>query len=101
MPWCTYTDSQIAHVGITAQQAANEGIAIDTFMQLLAEVDRAILDGETAGFAKVHIKKGKDTILGATIVARNAGDMIGIYTTAMTHNTSHEDHSRIEPQAVT
>lgn len=85
MPWCTYTDSQIAHVGITAQQAADEGIAIDTFMQLLAEVDRAILDGETAGFAKVHIKKGKDTILGATIVARNAGDMIGLYTTAMTH----------------
>jgi pyruvate/2-oxoglutarate dehydrogenase complex dihydrolipoamide dehydrogenase (E3) component len=85
IPWCTYTDPQIAHVGITAQQAADDGIAIDTFTQPFAEVDRAILDGETAGFAKVHVKRGKDTILGATIVARNAGDMMGIYTTAMTH----------------
>ena len=48
-------------------------------------MDRAVLDGETDGFAKVHVKRGTDTIVGATIVARNAGDMIGIYTTLMTH----------------
>jgi pyruvate/2-oxoglutarate dehydrogenase complex dihydrolipoamide dehydrogenase (E3) component len=85
IPWCTYTDPQVAHVGITAQQAAADGIALDTFVQPLAEVDRAILDGETEGFAKVHVRKGTDTILGATVVARHAGEMIGVYTTAMTH----------------
>jgi pyruvate/2-oxoglutarate dehydrogenase complex dihydrolipoamide dehydrogenase (E3) component len=85
IPWCTYTDPQIAHVGLTERQAAAEDIAIDTFTQPLAEVDRAILDGETEGFAKVHVKKGTDKVLGATVVARNAGDMIGVYTMAMTH----------------
>ena len=85
VPWCTYTEPQIAHVGITEAQAAQDGVALDTFTQPLHDVDRAILDGETEGFAKVHVKKSSDKILGATIVARNAGDMIGIYTTAMTH----------------
>jgi pyruvate/2-oxoglutarate dehydrogenase complex dihydrolipoamide dehydrogenase (E3) component len=88
IPWCTYTDPQIAHVGLTEHQAAADGIALDTFTQPLAEVDRAILDGETAGFAKVHVKKGTGTILGATVVARHAGDMIGVYTMAMTHGLS-------------
>jgi pyruvate/2-oxoglutarate dehydrogenase complex dihydrolipoamide dehydrogenase (E3) component len=88
IPWCTYTDPQIAHVGLTEHQAAAAGIAIDTFTQPMAEVDRAILDGETAGFAKVHVKKGTGTILGATVVARHAGDMIGVYTMAMTHRLS-------------
>jgi pyruvate/2-oxoglutarate dehydrogenase complex dihydrolipoamide dehydrogenase (E3) component len=85
IPWCTYTDPQIAHVGITEHQAAADGIALDTFVQPLAEVDRAILDGETAGFAKAHVKKGTDKILGATVVARHAGEMIGVYTLAITH----------------
>ncbi len=85
IPWCTYTDPQIAHVGLTEHQAAAAGMAIDTFTQPMAEVDRAILDGETAGFAKVHVKKGTGIILGATVVARHAGDMIGVYTMAMTH----------------
>lgn len=85
IPWCTYTDPQIAHVGLTEHQAARDGIALETFTQPLSEVDRAVLDGETEGFARVHVKQGSDTILGATVVARNAGDMIGIYTTVMTH----------------
>ena len=85
IPWCTYTEPQIAHVGLTEATAAAAGTAIDTFTQPFDDVDRAILDGEDEGFAKVHVKKGGDTILGATIVARNAGDMIGIYVTAMTH----------------
>jgi pyruvate/2-oxoglutarate dehydrogenase complex dihydrolipoamide dehydrogenase (E3) component len=85
IPWCTYTDPQIAHVGITEHQAAAAGIVLTTFTQPLGEVDRAILDGETAGFARVHVQKGTDKILGATVIARNAGDMIGMYTMAMTH----------------
>ncbi len=85
IPWCTYTDPQIAHVGLTEHQAADNGFALDTFTQPLDDVDRAILDGETEGFAKVHVKQGTDKILGATVVARHAGDMIGVYATAMTH----------------
>jgi pyruvate/2-oxoglutarate dehydrogenase complex dihydrolipoamide dehydrogenase (E3) component len=85
IPWCTYTDPQIAHVGLTAAQAEAAGLAVTTFVQPLHEVDRAILDGETEGFAKVHVKRGTGTIVGATIVARHAGEMIGLYTTLMTH----------------
>jgi pyruvate/2-oxoglutarate dehydrogenase complex dihydrolipoamide dehydrogenase (E3) component len=85
IPWCTYTDPQIAHVGLTDTQAAAAGMAVTTFVQPLADVDRAVLDGETTGFAKVHVLQGTDTIVGATIVARHAGDMIGLYTTLMTH----------------
>jgi pyruvate/2-oxoglutarate dehydrogenase complex dihydrolipoamide dehydrogenase (E3) component len=84
IPWCTYTDPQIAHVGISEQQAAAQGVPLETYKLPLTEVDRAVLDGETEGFAKVHAKQGSDTILGATMVARHAGEMIGVYTTAMT-----------------
>ena len=85
IPWCTYTDPQIAHVGLTAAQAEAAGLAVTTFVQPLQDVDRAVLDGETEGFAKVHVKRGTGTIVGATIVARHAGEMIGLYTTLMTH----------------
>jgi pyruvate/2-oxoglutarate dehydrogenase complex dihydrolipoamide dehydrogenase (E3) component len=74
IPWCTYTDPQIAHVSLTAAQAAAAGLAVTTFVQPLHEVDRAVLDGETAGFAKVHVKQGTGTIVRATIVARHAGE---------------------------
>jgi len=83
MPWCTYTDPEIAHVGLAEHDAAERGIAIDTYVRPLREVDRAILDGEEDGFVKVHAKKGTGTILGATIVARHAGDMISEITLAM------------------
>lgn len=86
MPWCTYTDPEIAHVGLYEQEAQAKGIDVDTFMVSLEEVDRAIADGETAGFAKIHLQKGSDKILGATIVARNAGDMISEITTLMVAN---------------
>ncbi|NLT70451.1 MAG: mercuric reductase [Verrucomicrobiaceae bacterium] len=84
IPWCTYTSPEVAHVGLTGEQAAEKGIEIDTFTQEMSGVDRAILEGETGGFVKVHVRKGKDEIVGATIVAPHAGDMIGILVTAMT-----------------
>jgi pyruvate/2-oxoglutarate dehydrogenase complex dihydrolipoamide dehydrogenase (E3) component len=84
IPWCTYTEPEIAHVGYTAQQAAERGIGIQTLRQNLANVDRAILDGETEGFALVHVRKGSDHIVGATIVASHAGEMIGEVALAMT-----------------
>ncbi len=86
MPWCTYTDPEVAHVGMYPQEAESQGIEIDTFSVPLNDVDRAIVDGETEGFAKVHVKKGTDKILGATIVARHAGEMISEITLAITNN---------------
>ncbi len=86
MPWCTYTDPEIAHVGLYVRDAAAQGIAVDTFMRHLAEVDRAIADGEEDGFVKVVVKRGSDRILGATIVARHAGEMISELTLAMVGN---------------
>lgn len=83
IPWCTYTDPEIAHVGLYEKQAAEQGIAIQTFMQPLKDVDRAILDGETEGFVKVHVRHGTDRILGATIVARHAGEMLSEVTLAI------------------
>jgi pyruvate/2-oxoglutarate dehydrogenase complex dihydrolipoamide dehydrogenase (E3) component len=81
--WCTYTSPEIAHVGLCEKEAEKQGILIDTFEQPLAHVDRAILDGEDEGFVKVHVKKGTDTIVGATIVAAHAGEMISEITLAM------------------
>jgi pyruvate/2-oxoglutarate dehydrogenase complex dihydrolipoamide dehydrogenase (E3) component len=83
IPWCTYTDPEVAHVGLNEAAAAQQGIALQTFMRPLREVDRAIVDGEEDGFVKIHVKAGDDRILGATIVARHAGEMISEITVAM------------------
>lgn len=86
IPWCTYTDPEIAHVGMYERDAQEKGISVDTFLIPLEEVDRAILDGEEAGLVKIHVKKGTDKILGATIVARHAGEMISELTLAIAGN---------------
>lgn len=83
IPWATYTSPEIAHVGLYEKEAQAKGIAVDTFTQELAKVDRAILDGETEGFVRVHTRKGTDEIVGATIVAEHAGDLISELTLAM------------------
>ncbi len=83
IPWATYTSPEIAHVGLSEHDAKEQGVAIETFTQSMAEVDRAILEGETDGFVKIHVKQGTDTIVGATIVATSAGDMISEVTLAM------------------
>ncbi len=83
VPWCTYTDPEIAHVGIYEKDAEANGIHVETFIYPFKDVDRAILDGEEEGFVKVLVKKGKDKILGATVVAKHAGDMINEVTLAM------------------
>jgi len=83
MPWCTYTDPEVAHVGLYEKEAGERGLKVQTFVQDLADVDRPVIDGETDGFVKVHVRQGTDKILGATIVARHAGDMISELTLAM------------------
>jgi pyruvate/2-oxoglutarate dehydrogenase complex dihydrolipoamide dehydrogenase (E3) component len=87
VPWCTYTHPEIAHVGMYEKDARAKGMEVDTFTFNLDEVDRAILDGEEEGFARVHVRKGADKILGATIVAAHAGEMISEFTLAMKTDT--------------
>jgi len=84
VPWCTYTDPEIAHVGLYERQAKERGIPVTTLTVPLSENDRAILDGESEGFVRVHLKRGTDTILGATVVAAHAGDLLTYFTLAMT-----------------
>jgi pyruvate/2-oxoglutarate dehydrogenase complex dihydrolipoamide dehydrogenase (E3) component len=84
VPRCTYTDPEVAHVGATAEEAQSRGQRVRTFVQELADVDRARLDGETEGFVKVHVAEGSDRIVGATIVARHAGEMLPELTMAIT-----------------
>jgi pyruvate/2-oxoglutarate dehydrogenase complex dihydrolipoamide dehydrogenase (E3) component len=83
MPWTTYTDPEVAHVGLYEKEARDRGIEVETIKISFHDVDRAIADGEEEGFVKIHHKKGSDTIVGATIVARHAGEMISEITTAM------------------
>ena len=79
IPWCTYTTPEIAHVGMYAKDAQAKGLEVDTLTIHMADVDRAILDGADEGFLRVHVEKGskEGKILGATLVAEHAGDMIG------------------------
>jgi pyruvate/2-oxoglutarate dehydrogenase complex dihydrolipoamide dehydrogenase (E3) component len=83
MPWCTYTDPEVAHVGLYPREAEARGISVDTFKIPLERVNRAVCDGEEEGFVKIHVRRGSDRILGATIVASHAGEMISEVTLAM------------------
>lgn len=83
IPWCIYTDPEIAQVGLSAADAAARGLRVSTFMQELSEVDRAVIDGETEGFVKVHVAAGSDRIVGATVVASHASEMISEIAVAM------------------
>jgi len=83
IPWCTYTSPEIAHVGLYERDANAQGLEIDTWVRELADVDRARADGDETGFVKVHTKKGTDQIVGATVVARHAGDLISEIHVAM------------------
>ena len=95
IPWTTYTDPEIAHVGMNESEAQEKGISIDTYMRPLGDVDRAIVDGEEEGFVKIHVKKGTDKILGATIVARHAGETISEITLAMANNLGLKSISNV------
>ncbi len=85
MPWCTYTEPEIAHVGLYERDAREQGIEIDTYQVDIAEANRAVTDGQEEGLVKVHVKKGTDTIVGATVVAAHAGDLITQLTLAIQH----------------
>ena len=83
IPWCTYTDPEVSHVGMYVREARERGIPVKTFTVPMHVVDRAIADGEEDGFVKIHVREGTDRILGATVVARHAGEMIDGISLAM------------------
>jgi pyruvate/2-oxoglutarate dehydrogenase complex dihydrolipoamide dehydrogenase (E3) component len=84
MPWVTYTTPEVAHVGMTEADATAAGFRVQTITVALRDVDRAMLDGQEDGFFRVHLKSGTDRILGATLVAEHAGEMIGEIALAIT-----------------
>ena len=83
VPWCTYVDPEVAHVGLGEKEAKQKNIDYDLFVVPLEDVDRAVVESEDAGFAKVLTAKGFDKILGATIVAPHAGDLLHEFVLAM------------------
>ncbi len=83
IPWCTYTDPELAHVGLYEKEAKAAGYDVATITESFNRVDRAVLDGESEGFARVHYNGKSGRILGGTLVARHAGEMISELTLAM------------------
>lgn len=86
IPWCTFTEPEVAHVGLNEQQAKKENIEYEVTKFDISDLDRAIADGEAHGVVKVLTKPGKDKILGVTIVGDHAGDLISEYVTAMKYS---------------
>jgi pyruvate/2-oxoglutarate dehydrogenase complex dihydrolipoamide dehydrogenase (E3) component len=83
VPWCTYVDPEIAHVGLGEKEAQRQNIDYSLFIVPLEDVDRAVVESEEAGFAKILTQKGSDKILGVTIVAPHAGDLLHEFVLAM------------------
>jgi len=86
VPWCTYSDPEVAHVGLGEKEAKQKNVDYDLFVVRLEDVDRAVVESEDAGFAKILTAKGSDKILGATIVAPHAGDLLHEFVLAMNAN---------------
>lgn len=84
IPWCVYTSPEVAHVGLYRQEAIARGFSVETLTIPMRDVDRAVLDDDTEGFLRIHIEQGKDRILGATLVAEHAGELIGQFCVAIT-----------------
>ena len=85
IPWTTFTDPEVARVGLNEQEAAQREIEVEVTRFELDDLDRALADGEGYGFVKVLTPPGKDRILGVTIVGHHAGDLIAEFILAMKH----------------
>ncbi|WP_432866905.1 FAD-dependent oxidoreductase [Microbispora rosea] len=90
IPHCTYTDPEVAEVGLTPRRARDEGVAIDAYRLELAKVERAFIDGEEEGFGAIYTRSGSGEIAGATLVAAHAGEMISELTLAITNQVPLE-----------
>jgi len=82
IPWSTYTDPEIAHVGKYSWQLEKLNVPYDTYTKFYQRLDRALCEGKK-GFVKIHVKKGSDEILGATAVGGPAGELICLLTSGM------------------
>ncbi len=85
IPWATFIDPEVARVGLNEQDAREQGVAYELTRYGMADLDRAICDGETQGFVKVLTVPGKDKILGVTIVGAHAAELLAEYVLAMKH----------------
>ncbi len=85
IPWCTFCAPEIAHVGLQVWEAREKSIPVKTYTMMMQDVDRAITDRQDNGFVKLHVVEGHDRIIGATIVASRASEMINEVCVAM-HN---------------
>jgi pyruvate/2-oxoglutarate dehydrogenase complex dihydrolipoamide dehydrogenase (E3) component len=85
IPWTTFTDPEVARVGLAEAEAREQGVAFEVTRYDLGDLDRAIADGTARGFVKVLSVPGRDRILGATIVGEHAGDLLAEYVLAMKH----------------
>jgi pyruvate/2-oxoglutarate dehydrogenase complex dihydrolipoamide dehydrogenase (E3) component/uncharacterized membrane protein YdjX (TVP38/TMEM64 family) len=85
IPWATFTEPEVARVGLNEQEAREQGVDYEVTVFALSELDRAIADEATEGFVKVLTVPGKDRVLGATVVGEHAGDLVSEYVAAMRH----------------
>jgi pyruvate/2-oxoglutarate dehydrogenase complex dihydrolipoamide dehydrogenase (E3) component len=85
IPWATFTDPEVAHVGLSETTATEQGVAYEITHYGLDDLDRAIADSHDHGYVKVLTVPGKDKILGATIVGAHAGDLLAEFVLAMRH----------------
>jgi pyruvate/2-oxoglutarate dehydrogenase complex dihydrolipoamide dehydrogenase (E3) component len=95
IPWCTYTAPEVAHVGMTHDDAQKRAAEIATFTRELAETDRAMLDGETEGFVRIHVDKRSGRLMGATMVGAHAGESIGEAVLALKQHLKAGDLSGV------
>jgi pyruvate/2-oxoglutarate dehydrogenase complex dihydrolipoamide dehydrogenase (E3) component/uncharacterized membrane protein YdjX (TVP38/TMEM64 family) len=86
IPWCTFTDAEVARVGLSESEARQQNIPYEVTRYDLDDLDRAIADSEDRGWVKVLTRPGKDKILGVTIVGPHAGDMLSEFVLAMKYN---------------
>lgn len=91
VPWVTFTEPELGHVGATEQQLKEDGVTFEVYRFPFSKIDRAIADGQTTGLIKVYAKKWSGKILGASIVGAHAGEMISQYALAMRNGVSLRD----------
>jgi pyruvate/2-oxoglutarate dehydrogenase complex dihydrolipoamide dehydrogenase (E3) component len=95
VPWCTFCDPEIAHIGLEPWEARRRSIPVTTFTVMMQDVDRAITDGQDDGFVKIHVRDGTDEIVGATIVAARASEMINEMSVIMSAGIGMRDLAEI------
>jgi len=91
LPWVTFTDPELGHVGATEEELKNQGVSFETYRFPFSKIDRAVTDGNTTGLIKIYAKKWSGKILGASVVGVHAGEMISQYALAMKNGVSLRD----------